>query len=268
MAVIAAPILNHAVPEVPETVFSAMLQVPTGFPSNSLFGLPAGKGNETLSAVPIVIDTPELPNDVVPEVTNRPAVSNAVAIVVNGVEAVGVCHVAAVPEVAVSTCPEVGAVAEDTFTVDVALARDCVMPEVSEVAVPVIFVPTSAEGVPRAGVTSVGDVPKTSSPDPVSSVTVAARFADDGVPRKVSIPVAGTVTESVPAPPLVVTRPFEVRFESVAMFWEVLTEKAPAVSVSPVPAVYTAPAYCGTFKVFPMNVAAPLLPVVVSVIGA
>lgn len=33
---------------------------------------------------------------------------------------------------------------------------------------------------------SVGDVPNTAAPDPVSSVSAVARFADDGVPRKVA----------------------------------------------------------------------------------
>jgi hypothetical protein len=44
-------------------------------------------------------------------------------------------------------------------------------------------------GVPSTGVTSVGDVAKTSEPEPVSSVTAAARLEDDGVARKVATPV-------------------------------------------------------------------------------
>jgi hypothetical protein len=38
-------------------------------------------------------------------------------------------------------------------------------------AVPVMFVPTKADGVPRAGVTSVGLVANTAEPVPVSSVS-------------------------------------------------------------------------------------------------
>jgi len=60
------------------------------------------------------------------------------------------------------------------------------VPAVSPEAVPVMFVPTSVEGVPRFGVTSVGEVPKTSAPLPVSPVTAAARFALDGVARNVA----------------------------------------------------------------------------------
>jgi hypothetical protein len=40
-------------------------------------------------------------------------------------------------------------------------------------AVPVMFVPTNAVGVPRAGVTNVGLVAKTAAPVPVSSVKAA-----------------------------------------------------------------------------------------------
>lgn len=62
----------------------------------------------------------------------------------------GVCHVAAVQLVAVSTCPLVGAVAALTSTVVVADFRAFVIPEVSPVAVPVRFVATPDEGVPSA----------------------------------------------------------------------------------------------------------------------
>ena len=42
---------------------------------------------------------------------------------------------------------------------------------VNAVAVPVMFVPTSAEGVPSAGVTNVGLVERTVLPEPVEVVT-------------------------------------------------------------------------------------------------
>jgi hypothetical protein len=54
-------------------------------------------------------------------------------------------------------------------------------------------------GVPRAGVTSVGLVAKTNAPDPVSFVTAAAKFAEDGVPRNVATPAPKLV---MPVPPL------------------------------------------------------------------
>ena len=53
-------------------------------------------------------------------------------------------------------------------------------------AVPVKLVTTPLAGVPRAGVTSVGEVANTREPEPVSSVTAEARFAEVGVARKVA----------------------------------------------------------------------------------
>lgn len=54
---------------------------------------------------------------------------------------------------------------------------------------PVMLVATPDAGVPNAGVTKVGDVANTNAPDPVSSVIALAKFAEDGVTRKVAIPV-------------------------------------------------------------------------------
>ena len=54
---------------------------------------------------------------------------------------------------------------------------------------PVAFVRTPADGVPRFGVTRVGDVAKTIDPVPVSSVTAAIAFALEGVARNVATPV-------------------------------------------------------------------------------
>jgi hypothetical protein len=56
-------------------------------------------------------------------------------------------------------------------TAPVRLALVVTLLAVNEVAVPVMFVPTSADGVPRAGVTRVGDVLRTLLPDPVLVVT-------------------------------------------------------------------------------------------------
>jgi hypothetical protein len=52
-----------------------------------------------------------------------------------------------------------------------------------------MFVPTKADGVPKAGVTKVGLVANTKEPVPVSSVTAEIKLADDGVPRNVATPV-------------------------------------------------------------------------------
>ena len=54
---------------------------------------------------------------------------------------------------------------------------------------PVAFVRTPDTGVPKAGVTKVGDVAKTNAPDPVSSDTAVRRLAEDGVAKKVATPV-------------------------------------------------------------------------------
>jgi len=60
--------------------------------------------------------------------------------------------------------------------------------------VPVRLVTTPLEGVPRAGVTSVGLVANTRAPEPVSSVTADARLAELGVARKVATPVPRPLT--------------------------------------------------------------------------
>ena len=54
------------------------------------------------------------------------------------------------------------------------LSATVVLPAVKLAAVPLIFVPTNALGVPNAGVTNVGEVPNTNAPVPVSSeITLA-----------------------------------------------------------------------------------------------
>jgi hypothetical protein len=67
----------------------------------------------------------------------------------------------------------------------------------TEPAEPVVFwfnvgnvqlVNVPEEGVPRAGVTSVGLVAKTKAPEPVSPVTAAAKLAEDGVAKNVATP--------------------------------------------------------------------------------
>ena len=55
-------------------------------------------------------------------------------------------------------------------------------------AVPVRFVTTPDAGVPKAGVTKVGEVANTKAPVPVSSVTAVRRLADEGVAKKVATP--------------------------------------------------------------------------------
>ena len=59
------------------------------------------------------------------------------------------------------------------------------------------IVPT-LDGLPNAGVTRVGEVANTNEPEPVSSVTAAAKLAELGVPRKVATPLPKDV---MPVPP-------------------------------------------------------------------
>lgn len=79
------------------------------------------------------------------------------------------CHVAVVELVAMRAWPVVGAVAAEVLTVVVAFLRPLAAPAVKPAAVPVMFVPTNADGVPRSGVMSTGDDANTSAPLPVSS---------------------------------------------------------------------------------------------------
>jgi len=53
-------------------------------------------------------------------------------------------------------------------------------------AVRVTLLTVVAEATPKVGVTSVGEVAKTADPEPVSSVRADARFALDGVAKKVA----------------------------------------------------------------------------------
>ena len=91
-----------------------------------------------------------------------------------------VCQVAVVELVATNACPLLGAVAAETETVVVALlmpSAAVAWPAVRLAAVPVMFVPTNDDGVPSAGVTSVGLVANTAEPVPVSSLSAARRAA-------------------------------------------------------------------------------------------
>jgi hypothetical protein len=76
----------------------------------------------------------------------------------------------------------------------VKLALVVTLPAVRPEAVPVMFVPTKADGVPKAGVTKVGEFAKTKAPLPVSSDTAEAKFAELGVPKKVATLVPKPLT--------------------------------------------------------------------------
>jgi hypothetical protein len=68
--------------------------------------------------------------------------------------------------------------------------------KVGQVNVPVLKFPDV--GVPSKGAINVGVFAKTKAPEPVSPVTAAAKFADDGVPRNVATPVPKL---EMPVPP-------------------------------------------------------------------
>jgi hypothetical protein len=118
---------------------------------------------------------------------------------------------------------------------------------------PVHEVKVPEEGVPRTGVTKVGEVANTNEPEPVSSVTVEAKLAEDGVPNQVAtpdpkevIPVPPLATGKVPVTPVVKGNPVRlvaVPLEGVPKA-PPLTTNAPAVPVftpravtTPVPVV-------------------------------
>ena len=158
---------------------------------------------------------------------------------------------------------------------------------VKAVAVPVMFVPTSADGVPRSGVTSVGLVANTAEPEPVSSVSAVARLEelndpkDVVLPTEVTTPVKLALVTTVVELPTEVTPPVKLAFvvtllavKDVAvpvMFVPIsadgvprlgvtsvglslkTTEPVPVEDVTPVPPLTTG-------RVPSMCVAAPILP--------
>jgi len=78
-----------------------------------------------------------------------------------------------------------------------------------QVAAAVQLPPTLA-AVLIVGVVRLGDVPNTSAPDPVSPVTADARFALDGVARKVATPVPSPeIPVDTGRPPQLVSVPLD-----------------------------------------------------------
>lgn len=125
---------------------------------------------------------------------------NPVTLVIVPLDGVPSAGVTSVGDVANTTAPvpvsPVTAAAK--FAVD-GVAKNVATPVPSpeipvETGSPVALVSVAADGVPRFGVVSVGEVPNTSAPVPVSSVTAEIRFALDGVARNVATPVPKPVT--------------------------------------------------------------------------
>jgi len=83
---------------------------------------------------------------------------------------------------------------ESVFSVAVEDAPRVVKDPAAGVTLPMIPCKDVAVATPSVGVTRVGLVAKTKAPEPVSSVTAAARLADDGVARNVATPVPSPLT--------------------------------------------------------------------------
>ena len=142
----------------------------------------------------------------VPVVSVLPLILVAVAAPRTGVTSVGVLAktLAPVPVSSVRAAARLAEVKEPSdaaFPTDVIapvrLALVVTVPAVNPAAVPVMLVPTSADGVPSAGVTSVGLVANTRDPLPVSSETAVASCADVAVsvllPRLIDLFVSVSV---------------------------------------------------------------------------
>jgi len=102
--------------------------------------------------------------------------------------------IAVVPDI--NVIGAVGAIVEALAIVGAA-AVVAINPEyftLVKVGLPVQFVRTPLVGVPRIGVTKIGLVANTNEPVPVSSVTVAIKFALVGVVKNVATPEANPET--------------------------------------------------------------------------
>lgn len=127
-----------------------------------------------------------------------------VSVPADGVPMLGVVRIGLVPNtrapVPVSSVTAVARFAEDGVARNAAIpAASPEMPEAT--GNPVQFVSTPDVGVPRRGVINVGLVLNTFSPVPVSSVTIASMFAEDGAARNAETFAAR------PATPVEIGRP-------------------------------------------------------------
>jgi hypothetical protein len=114
-----------------------------------------------------------------------------------------------------------------------------------------MFVPTSAEGVPRAGVTSVGLVANTLAPEPVSSVKAVSNCNDVNEPSEVALPTEVTAPVKLA---FVVTLP-AVKPEAVpVMFVPTKAVGVPSAGVTKVGLVFR------TTEPVPVEVVTPVPP--------
>jgi len=127
-------------------------------------------------------------------------IGKPVALVRVADEGVPRAGVTSVGEVANTNAPE----PVSSVTADAKLALEGVAKNVATLAPrpdtpvlignPVALVRVADEGVPRAGVTNVGEVANTNAPDPVSSVTADARLELDGVAKNAATLVPNPLT--------------------------------------------------------------------------
>jgi hypothetical protein len=125
-----------------------------------------------------------------------------------------------------------------------------------EMGRPVAFVNVPLDGVPNAGVTRVGDVANTKAPEPVSPVTADAKFALDGVAKKVPTP------DPNPSTPVAIGNPValvKVRADGVPRSG-VMSAGESAKTSAPVPVSSpTMPASSDEVSISPLDNAPPAL---------
>ena len=99
---------------------------------------------------------------------------------------------------------------------------------------PVQFVNVPEVGVPKRGVVNVGEVANTSSPLPVSSVMAEARFAEEGVAKKVATPVPKPLIPVLTGSPVQLVRVPEVGVPRIGVVSVGEVENTMLVEVVPV----------------------------------
>ena len=166
-AIVPVPVADNEAPE--PTTIAAEVLVPPVIDGKELPPPPEYEG--MLRVLPVKVAGPE-----------EPTVVNVNAVLDTSIAAEALISALTIAPAAIEV------VLPTEVTSPVRLAFVVTVPAVRPEALPVMFVPTRVEGVPRLGVTRVGDVANTRLPDPVSSVTAEARLALDGVAKKVATP--------------------------------------------------------------------------------
>lgn len=240
-----APVVAVVAPTVPlmliEAVPVRLVTVPLeGVPNAPPFttGAPA-EPTLTAKAVATPVPRPEIP-----VATGKP-----VALVKVAAEGVPRSGVTKAGDVANTAAPlPVSSVKADRKLADEGVARKVATPVPRpETPVlmgrPVALVKVPLEGVPRAGVTSVGLLANTNAPVPVSSVTAEAKLADEGVAKKVATPVPKPLTPVLIGKPVALVRVAEAGVPKAGVtsvgLLDSTTLPVPVELVTPVPPLAT-----------------------------